>query len=210
MDDFLLYRYYVAMKAHFTSEAYNIIKSQGRTKVSIQSYQNNRQVNSSIKRLAKKMTIEQAMDFMIANFVAGDEYGGIFNPDAQDVVKAWKARMESISYHFENDLHTMEQECGSIEEALTSLAPSHPAALKLLYQNKICIETLVLLSGLTNFRQPLDTELKSDILWRKTSLILRKYKPFVKYNKSRIEEIYGRYRRPEQTDSQPRSVGCTP
>jgi hypothetical protein len=41
---------------------------------------------------------------MVANFVGGDHWGGVFDADATRQYQDWKRRVESLRYQFINDL----------------------------------------------------------------------------------------------------------
>lgn len=195
MDDYQLYKIYMALKLHFTTESYNIVKFGGRTSVTKQSYESNHSMVPTMKKLSRRLkTPDKAIEFFMSNLVAGDINAGVFDPDAEDIYIKWKGRQESITYKFETDLLTIIDECGNIEDINKTSGFNHPPLLKLYLQQKICPETMVLLTNFSDYRKNYDVNLKKDLIWRKVSLIIRKYKPFVKYNKERIEGVYRNHR----------------
>ena len=83
MEPFEVYRYYLALKLHFTTDQYDVIERQGRIRASRQAF-NKRKDLLSIKRIADLYSDKEIVDFLVANFVSGDRWGGIFDIEAKD------------------------------------------------------------------------------------------------------------------------------
>lgn len=205
MEPFEVYRYYLALKLHFTTDQYDVIKQKGHVRASKQAFFKRKDLNS-INKVAKHYSDKEVANFLIANFVSGDRWGGLFDTEASERYAAWKARMESLQYRFEQDLDylqfEMEKQGHDLSYALTYVRNQHPYILKSYYRGTTSIETLVILDSLYSYVQVFDAYLEDDLMWPDLSRIIKKYKPFLKFNK---EKYHGLLRRriglDEQQDS---------
>ena len=83
----------------------------------------------------------------------------------------------------------------SVKNDLPDLAPLiHQAALdplllKLYYQQKITLETLVIINKLLSFAHQWDEQLNHDVLWNDTQRRMLKYEPFLKINKKQFKSL---------------------
>ena len=56
-------------------------------------------------------------------------------------------------------------------------------------QKTVSIETMIILDDLIQFMEKFDTFYKDDHIWKKLSRKIRKYKPFLKYDKDKMKQI---------------------
>ena len=68
MDEFSVYKMYIALKLHFTTDGYDITKRNGKVKASRQAFAKRSDLYS-IKKISKTYTDEEVANFLIANFV---------------------------------------------------------------------------------------------------------------------------------------------
>jgi len=192
MEPFEVYRHYLALKLHFTTDKYDIIKQQGRVKASKQAFLKRSDL-FSIKKLAKNYTDKEIVDFLIANFVSGDRWGGMFDTEAKERYINWKNKQQSLSYLFTGDVkklnnYIIDNELQFIDLFATETG-QHPIILKLLLSNRINLETVVILNKLGNFVAVFDTQLNDDLLWPDVSRLIKKYSPFVQIDKKKYDAI---------------------
>ena len=193
VEPFEVYRYYLALRLHFTTDQYDVVKQSGRVKASKQAFFKRKDL-LAIRRVAETYSDEEVVNFLVANFVSGDRWGGVFDVEAKSRYTQWKKRLESISYTFDQELDrlifTAEKHTMTIAECLST--GHHPLILKMYLRQDISIETLVILNNLTKFVEDLDISLKDDLIWPDVSRIVKKYTPFLSYNK---EKVHGSFRR---------------
>ena len=67
MEPFEVYRSYLALKLHFTTDKYDVIKQQGRVRASKQSFFKRTDL-FSIKKIATDYSDKEVVDFLVANF----------------------------------------------------------------------------------------------------------------------------------------------
>lgn len=195
MEPFEVYRYYLALRLHFTTDKYDVIKQQGRVRASRQAF-NKRKDLLSIKRVADTYSDKDIVDFLVANFVSGDRWGGIFDTEAKSRYTDWKRRIESLGYTFDSEISKLKEICDRDNLPYSAIfqpkADSHPIVVKAYLRNDISIETLVILDGINNYVEVLDSALSSDLIWPDISRTIKKYKPFLTVKKEKYDDIFRR------------------
>ncbi|NDA16984.1 MAG: hypothetical protein EBY99_04810, partial [Burkholderiaceae bacterium] len=145
MEPYEVYRAYLALRLHFTTPTYDVIKQQGRVRASKQSFFKRKDL-FAIKKISQEYSDKEVVDFLVANFVSGDRWGGVFDSEAKETYLDWKRRIESITYTFDKDLSTLSRimEKNDIEFPILfqPINNNHPAILKLYLKRSISIETL--------------------------------------------------------------------
>lgn len=191
MDSYTVYRHYLALRLHFTTEAYDVIKQQGRVRASKQAFYKRKDL-LAINKVADSYSDKEVVDFLVANFVSGDRWGGVFDLEAKDRYTGWKKRIESLSYSFQKEVSDLSLYCEKnnilFGDVFLSTKNQHPYIIKQFLRNTVSIETMVILNKLLDFVPNLDIELKEDLIWPDISRIIKKYSPFLNFNK----EKYGR------------------
>ena len=186
---FDVYRMYLAMKLHFTTEKFDYFQAGGRTNAKEETYQG-RNDFWFFETLAKKHTAQEIQELLLASFVLSEETQKVWIGDIKslgnDRYLVWKKQMDSLSYDFGQDLDTMVH---SLEQGLYTFASLFgatlnesearpPGALKLFYKEKIALLTLLICDQAMNFIPLWDKYLK-DPLWERTSFKIKKTKPFL-------------------------------
>lgn len=195
MEPFEVYRYYLALRLHFTTDQYDVIASQGRVRASRQAF-NKRKDLLSIKRIADLYSDKEIVDFLVANFVTGDRWGGVFDIDAKDRYLDWKKRIESLTYTFDKELTKLAEVCDRDNKPYSSIFEGtenvHPLIVRSYLRNDISIETLVILDKINNYTDELDKVYKNDLIWPDMSRIIKKYKPFLTVKLEKYDDIFRR------------------
>ena len=181
---------YLALKAHFQTEDYDVVKMQGRIRASRKGFDGLGK-EFAFRRLVKLYKEDEVCNFMVANFIKGSRWGGVFDVEAAKEYTNWKRRQESLGYVFEQDLNLLHEE--AMEDGVTDIfqhgTGSHPYILKAFLRNTICPETLVILNKLTGFVDQMQLP-DTDPVWSDVRRLIIKYKPFVKFNREKCLNIY--------------------
>jgi hypothetical protein len=193
MSPFEVYKSYLALRLHFTTDQYDVIKQQGRVRASKQAFFKRKDL-FAIKKISETLQDKEIVDFLIANFISGDRWGGVFDIESKKNYLDWKKRLESIGYTFEKEIGYL---CDKLDKynlefsyAFEITNKNHPLILKLFLRKIISIETLVILNKLNNFTDKLDDQLSNDIMWPDVSRLIKKYTPFLNINKEKYESIF--------------------
>lgn len=190
MDAFQAYRYYLALKLHFTTDSYDVIKHKGRIKASRDRFMKQ---EIMYKKLAKQYSDSELVNFLVSNFVAGNKWGGIYDGHAQEVYLQWKKRIESLSYIFKRDiqhiLSEMQLEKFEEEKVFYCQTGEHPYIIRAYMSKEVSLETLVILNKLCKFCDKFDEGIKETFVWPDISRLIRKYSPFVRIDKEKYNGI---------------------
>jgi hypothetical protein len=193
MDEFSVYKMYIALKLHFTTDNYDVIAQKGKVRASRQAFAKRKDLYS-IKKVSKTYSDEEVANFLIANFTSGDRWGGLFDSEASERYQEWKKRTESLTYIFTNDLEILmlelEKENISIEDAFKITKSQHPYIIKAFLRKTITLETLVILEKIFPFTGYFDKNIGDDVMWPDISRLIRKYKPFLRFDKEKYNGIF--------------------
>ena len=192
MTPYDVYRSYLALKLHFTTEQYDVIKQKGRVRATKQSFFKRSDL-FAIRKIADTYSDKEVVDFLVSNFITGDRWGGVFDTEAKSNYTDWKRRMESISYTFTNEIDKMIAYCEkkdiNFDDLFLNNGSEHPIFFKMYLRKTLSIETLVILNKLNNFVDNLDKTLSSDLMWPDTSRIIKKYSPFLTIDKEKYGKL---------------------
>ena len=185
MDDFSVYRMYIALKLHFTTDNYDAIAQKGRVKASRIAC-NKRKDLFSIKKIAKTYSDEDVANFLVANFSSGDRWGGMFDTEAGKRFTEWKKKIESLSYVFTQDLDNiileLEEDGLKFEDIFKISNGQHPYIIKAYLRKTITLETLVILNKIYNYLDKFNLEITDTVVWPDVARLIKKYTPLLKIN----------------------------
>ena len=78
MDPFDVYKIYLALKLHFTTESYDITKHKFAAKGKKETFLKRKDL-MVLRKLARDFQRQEIIDILVANFVTGDRWGGMFD-----------------------------------------------------------------------------------------------------------------------------------
>ena len=194
MEAFDVYRSYLALRLHFTTDKYDVIKQRGRVRATKQSFFKRNDL-LSIRKIADTFSEKEVVDFLVANFVSGDRWGGVFNSEAKSNYNDWKRRIESMTYTFTNDIDKLVFEIEKRQINFNDIfvnGNNHPILLKMYLRRDISMETMVILNDINNYVDILDKNLDNDIIWPDVSRLIKKYSPFLDIDKEKYGSILRR------------------
>jgi len=177
IEPFEVYRLYLAIKLHFTTKNYDVVKYRFKVRVKEETFKKRKDL-ISIKKLARDYSRDQIIDFLVANFVSGEKWGGLFDVDAARRYEEWRNRKHQKSYRFHQDVERimLEMEKEGIDNPFVEKNGKHPLTFRLFFGNIITIETMTTLDKVFDFVDMNTT----DILLEDTCMCIQKYRPFVK------------------------------
>ena len=191
MTPFDVYRSYIAMKLHFTSD-YDIVKERGKVSATYQAFEKRKDIKI-ITKLAEKFNREQVMDFFVANFVSGDRYGGLFTIESVELYKQWKDKVKNLFILFVRDLDIIVLETEKKElKTPFDIDGHYPLLIKLYVGGRINLETLTIINKIDSFIERVDATIGTDYVWPDVRRKIIKYSPFLRIRdtKPQYERVY--------------------
>ena len=186
MTPFEAFQKYIALKNHFTQKSYDFHKYNGKVKVRVDTFER-RKDRYFFAKLAKNKNI---VDYLLANFIDGDmnQWVGDIVTDQQSekIYKQWKARQESLSYRFTQDLSKLKPD---FNDNIIVKDSQHPYLLLLYMQGMVCIETLIILDVLSNCFRYWDKNIQENIIWPNIRKKCDRYKPFMSIDPKKYRKI---------------------
>jgi len=191
-EGFDAYKTYLALKQHFTS-SYDYFKYNGKVRANIESFLK-RKDKFFFRKLQKKYDKNELVEFFVSNFiVSGDNWiGSLVSQESEQNYALWRKNKESISYNYRNELSLLYDYCLSNDISCNQLVlvedGNHPILLRLLLQNKISLETIIVLDDILRFTRYWNVKL-DDIIWDEKKKLIYKYRSFMKYDLDKCKQI---------------------
>jgi hypothetical protein len=182
---------YNALKLHFTQDSYDYFKYNGKTNVSLSSFEN-RKDKWHFTKLSKKFNDkEELIFFIVSNLLQNDKFwiGDLLAEDSDVRYLSRKKVLQSLSYFFENDCKKIFEGVANPNELILVNDGDHPKLLKSFMRKEIEIETLWLLDSILNFVPMWKQKIKDDIVWPNHRLKIVKYRDFLPKDKTKFKVI---------------------
>jgi hypothetical protein len=135
--------------------------------------------------------LEDCKDFLVSNFVCQDFnwVGELLTPEAEDNFKNWLKTKQSLTYTFENDISYLFDH----HKDFISVKSGSPKLYDELLRHKVTLETVVILNDMMNFLPMWEKKIDDDIIWPSWKRKIKKYTPFVVYDKIKFRDIVRKY-----------------
>jgi hypothetical protein len=188
MTGYEVYKLYVAIKLHFTSNHYNYFSRNGKVKVTQESF-DKRKDKYYFKTLARKFNQEQLIYYFVAHFVDNKDswIGDIYKIKSSMVYDDWLRKIQSMAFVFSNDLDTLLSD-NSFED-IFKVVHTHPPVITKYLGKSITIETVVILNYLLNFIDDLNDQIIDPVVWPEIKKKVVKYEPFLSIDKPKYKQI---------------------
>ena len=186
-DPFESYKLYNSLKLHFETDNYDAIKYNFKTSVKPTSFFK-RKDKYFFAKLAN--TYDDLLDFYVANFKNDVKYvGDMLNEHGERYYREHKKVCESLTYTFENDINKLYESNSDFDSLLEARDNEHPFVITYWLQDEIHLETVVILDSITGFVDRENKKISETIIWPDIFRKITKYKPFVKFDKTKCLNI---------------------
>ena len=185
MTAFETFKLYVSLKNHFTQKQYDFFLYNGKSRTSQQSFEKRKDKIFFLK-LSKHQDV---LGFLVSNLIKNNKSWVkelVYSEDAEKVYNNWLKRNQSLTYQFKNDISKIDVDFNNLFKVEQN---QHPIIIKMYMSGDISLETFCILLEITNSKKYLDKSLESDIIWEELSLKVKKYTPFIKYDKEKVRKI---------------------
>ena len=172
------YTLYCGIKQHFELPSYDYFRYNGRLRyLSPEKFYGRRGFPRYFEIFDKRYNEGQLLPFFVSNFVSGNKRLEDMVNTGDDIFVAWKNRMQSMTYNFQQELDVMLDNVSHFDE-LFRLKDADPTILKLFYQGIISPETFIIMDMILNFFPQFDEEL-DEYQWPANRIVCEKYKSFL-------------------------------
>jgi len=185
MSAFEAYKEYLALKNHFSKPNYDYIKYNGKTGVKQDSFLK-RKDKLFFEKLAKRPDYH---DFLVANLSFNHKLWIkeiAYSDEADKRYTEWKKRNQSLTYLFKSEIKRL---LPSYNDNFLCKNGEHPNLMRLYLAGDICLETLCILLEISGAIEYWDKKMEYDPVWEELSLKVKKYIPFIKYDKGMFRII---------------------
>lgn len=140
-------------------------------------------------KIAKDYEDKDLRDFLIANRLCDRNYvTELLEDDAHQNYLEYQRRRQALTYLFTNELESIFKY--GIKKPFEIVDGEYPYVVGLYLRKVVSPETMIILNDFVPFFEKFDKYLgKNDPIWYKIALKLRKYKPFLKYDKDKFKRI---------------------
>lgn len=185
MEPFTVYKLYLALKLHFTTDSYDITKHKGAVRGKKETFLKRKDL-TAIRKLARDYKKKEIIDLLVANFVSGNKWGGIFDEFCIENYKKFLTTRKRMLYNLDTDLDNMlfRMERDNIKSVTNE--GEHPLIFKMFMGGDIKLETLVIMEKLYPFIE----DYTNDFVLEDICRLVRKYKPFVHIDKDEVKQRF--------------------
>lgn len=198
MDGFKAYRYYLAIKLHFTTDKFDVFQNRGNVKGTREAF-NARNDRYIFEKLASKRPDDKdIIQFFVSNFAYGKDTAIYAGQEAEDNYTLWQKRKQAITKTFIDDLAAIltHIEVNKLKHsAIFEFTDNeYPVALKMFIGGKITIETLRIIDDLTGVLDSWKNNPTVKYIWDDELRRVIKLSGFVKYDKIKLSQIFEKFK----------------
>jgi len=196
MNALEVYTAYLAIKQHFSDSTYDYVKYCGKIYVNKMKFETKNLgwdktfcEKLAIRFKGKPNDLEKYFVSTLSQhpyYVIRDLTGC----EAEENYMNWKARQESLSYNFQQDVIKVgEQYQGSFDELFSCPNGQHPFLLDMYTISEIAIETLIGFDILLGCFNRWNKEIDDPIIWPSIYTYCQRYRPFMRVDEQRLKKI---------------------
>lgn len=180
---------YLAIKLHFTSD-YDYFKYQGKLKPRKGTYED-RNDRGHIFILSRKYRSEEIEGLFVSNMLRNSDtwIGAINSSEGKECYDKWLAFNQALTYNVGNELKSLKEEGHTFSKLTEVIEGQHPILLKCCLAERVHLETLVVLDQMLNITLPWNEQIQDTVIWPQTFKRIKKYSPFVKYEKRKLAKV---------------------
>ena len=185
-----VYQKYLSLKQHFNKKNYDYFKFQGKVRANESSFEKRKDKHHFI-RLSKIYKDEELTKFFVSNFVKSKDLwvGNATSPEGRSNYIAWKTKIQSLPYVFENELEEMFDENENFNDIFNVEDGQHPPIVRHVFGEEVSLETFIILDSILNFTSKFNEKIEETVIWPELYSMINNYAPFVVVNKQKYVDI---------------------
>jgi len=182
-DAYETYIAYLALQRHFTS-SYDYFKYNGKVNASPQSFE----IRKDKFQFYKLSKHNDYKNYIVANMVNSDKkiwVGDLLNSESDDIYKQWSKKIQSLTYHFKQEIRTLDEDFDSNFKVVNG---QHPPLLNEVIAKRFSLESLIILDDILDIFKHWNSKIALQIIWEVVYSKSSKYKPFLQYDRSVMKQ----------------------
>jgi hypothetical protein len=181
---------YVAIKKHFKDKEFDLTKVELGTIPVARAIFEKHKTRAFFEKLSREYKDTELIEYIVANMV--DDQGHLFNNFGKRIYRDYKSRINNLDYLFESQLQDIQLQSEKLKIQPFDCSRGYSVIMRMFLGQKVCPETLIILNRFANFKDEHDEVFKDDYLWEDISLLMVKYRPFVRvaHKLERYKEVY--------------------
>ena len=185
-----VYQKYLSLKQHFNKKNYDYFKFQGKVRANESSFEKRKDKHHFI-RLSKIYKDEELTKFFVSNFVKSKDLwvGNATSPEGRSNYIAWKTKIQSLPYVFENELEEMFDENENFNDIFNVEDGQHPPIVRHVFGEEVSLETFIVLDSILNFTSKFNEKIEETVIWPELYSMCTNYAPFLVVNKQKYVDI---------------------
>ena len=188
MSGIEVYKMYLSLKLHFTTDTFDYFKYGNAAKASQQSFDSRRDKFFFVK-LSRTFKEDELREFFVANMIVEDKvYPATLVREGAKNYQEYLKRKQSLTYRFKEDVITLHEVSQKFDK-LFIIDGMHPPLLKAHLGGRISIETLAIFHKIFNYVENFDKFIKEELVWRPIRNRILKYEPFIFIDKGKYKNI---------------------
>jgi hypothetical protein len=172
---------YQSIKLHFTTDTYDFLKYGGKSKISVDSF-DNRKDKYHFHKLSRRLTNrEDLIMFLVANFIHDESVwvGNLLTEESEVIFRQRQRVLQSLSYIFENDCRKIFEGTDNPNQVLQSENGDYPKLLTMVLRKEVEIETICILSQILGFLPLWNKKISDSVRWPQFNRKMNKYAAFL-------------------------------
>ena len=183
-----VYKMYLSLKLHFTTDTFDYLKYGNAAKASQHSFDSRRDKFFFVK-LSRTFREDELKEVFVGNMIVEDKvYPATLVREGSKNYQEYIKRKQSLTYRFKEDVRTL-HDISQRFDNLFIIDGVHPPLLKAHLGGKISIETLAIFNKIFNFVENFDKIIKENIVWTPLKNRVLKYEPFISIDKGKYKNI---------------------
>jgi hypothetical protein len=181
MTGYEAFSVFQALKLHFTSDTYDFFKYNGKSRISVDAFENRKDKYHFYKLSRRLIDRDELIMFIVANFLHNENIwvGDLLTEESETIYRQRQKVLQSLSYIFENDCRKLFDGIDNPNDFLKVNDGEYPILLTRTLQKDVEIETLCILNSILKFVPHWNKSIDDTIRWPLYNRKIIKYSEFL-------------------------------
>jgi len=187
---FEAYQLYLALKLHFSSDKYDFFQYKGKVKASQEAFEKNNRQKAIFHKLSSMFPANRLRLLFATNLFNDPKAWGLefFTDPFKERLNRKEQFDSAPDYYFKQELDKVFDNLNNPVSAIKVNDDELPGLYMMYLNNEILPETFIILDSLLNLSSAWKLE-RFTPFWERQSKNLKKYEPFVKYDRQVLSKI---------------------